>query len=205
MPASNHRTWPPSASTSANSAALCQFGWYEQSRTSLRPHPYLWGPVAGCRDPFRMRLAVRQMSISDITGTGCTFYIPRQTGRHRPDGALPRQRRVPHGDRPGAAGRQRRDDLVTNLAALLFAVASRLPDRSAVSDDRSSRTYRELAERVARRPQNSPCRPKRSSAASMRSPAGSSAETPIVKSEPVVPATLGTTAVARLSLGACRC
>jgi long-chain acyl-CoA synthetase len=39
---------------------------------------------------------------------------------------------------------------VTNLAALLFDVARRLPDRPAVSDDRSSRTYRELAERVAR-------------------------------------------------------
>jgi len=39
---------------------------------------------------------------------------------------------------------------VTNLAALLFDVARRLPDRSAVSDDRSSRTYRELTERVAR-------------------------------------------------------
>jgi non-ribosomal peptide synthetase component E (peptide arylation enzyme) len=39
---------------------------------------------------------------------------------------------------------------VTNLAALLFDVASRLPDRPAVSDDRSSRTYRELTERVAR-------------------------------------------------------
>jgi len=39
---------------------------------------------------------------------------------------------------------------VTNLAALLFDVASRLPDRPAVSDDRSSRTYRELGERVAR-------------------------------------------------------
>ena len=39
---------------------------------------------------------------------------------------------------------------MTNLAALLFDVARRLPDRSAVSDDRSSRTYRELTERVAR-------------------------------------------------------
>jgi long-chain acyl-CoA synthetase len=39
---------------------------------------------------------------------------------------------------------------VTNLAALLFDVARRLPDRPAVSDDRSSRTYPELAERVAR-------------------------------------------------------
>ena len=39
---------------------------------------------------------------------------------------------------------------MTNLAALLFDVARRLPDRPAVSDDRSSRTYRELAERVAR-------------------------------------------------------
>ena len=37
-----------------------------------------------------------------------------------------------------------------NLAALLFDVARRLPDRPAVSDDRSSRTYRELTERVAR-------------------------------------------------------
>jgi hypothetical protein len=39
---------------------------------------------------------------------------------------------------------------VTNLAALLFDVARRLPDRPAVSDDRSSRPYPELAERVAR-------------------------------------------------------
>jgi long-chain acyl-CoA synthetase len=39
---------------------------------------------------------------------------------------------------------------VINLAALLFDVARRLPDRPAVSDDRSSRTYRELTERVAR-------------------------------------------------------
>ena len=39
---------------------------------------------------------------------------------------------------------------MTNLAALLFDVARRLPDRPAVSDDRSSRTYGELAERVAR-------------------------------------------------------
>jgi long-chain acyl-CoA synthetase len=39
---------------------------------------------------------------------------------------------------------------VTNLAALLFDVARRLPDRPAVSDARSSRRYRELAERVAR-------------------------------------------------------
>ena len=39
---------------------------------------------------------------------------------------------------------------MTNLAALLFDVARRLPDRPAVSDERSSRTYRELAERVAR-------------------------------------------------------
>ena len=39
---------------------------------------------------------------------------------------------------------------MTNLAALLFDVARRLPDRPAVSDDRSSRTYPELAERVAR-------------------------------------------------------
>jgi long-chain acyl-CoA synthetase len=39
---------------------------------------------------------------------------------------------------------------VTNLAALLFDVARRLPDRPAVSDNRSSRTYRELTERVAR-------------------------------------------------------
>jgi len=39
---------------------------------------------------------------------------------------------------------------VSNLAALLFDVARRLPNRPAVSDDRSSRTYRELAERVAR-------------------------------------------------------
>ena len=39
---------------------------------------------------------------------------------------------------------------MTNLAALLFDVARRLPDRPAVSDDRSSRTYRELTERVAR-------------------------------------------------------
>jgi len=39
---------------------------------------------------------------------------------------------------------------VTNLAVLLFDIARRLPDRSAVSDDRSSWTYRELAERAAR-------------------------------------------------------
>ena len=39
---------------------------------------------------------------------------------------------------------------MTNLAALLFDVARRLPDRPAVSDDRSSRTYRQLTERVAR-------------------------------------------------------
>ncbi len=39
---------------------------------------------------------------------------------------------------------------MTNLAALLFDVARRLPDRPAVSDDRSSWTYRELAERAAR-------------------------------------------------------
>ena len=39
---------------------------------------------------------------------------------------------------------------MTNLAALLFDVARRVPDRPAVSDDRSSRTYRELTERVAR-------------------------------------------------------
>ena len=39
---------------------------------------------------------------------------------------------------------------MTNLAALLFDVARRIPDRPAVSDDRSSRTYRELTERVAR-------------------------------------------------------
>ena len=39
---------------------------------------------------------------------------------------------------------------MTNLAALLFDVARWLPDRSAVSGDRSSRTYRELTERVAR-------------------------------------------------------
>jgi acyl-CoA synthetase (AMP-forming)/AMP-acid ligase II len=39
---------------------------------------------------------------------------------------------------------------MTNLAALLFDIARRLPDRPAVSDDRSSWTYRELAKRVAR-------------------------------------------------------
>jgi long-chain acyl-CoA synthetase len=38
---------------------------------------------------------------------------------------------------------------MTNLAALLFDVARRLPERPAVSDDGSSRTYRELAGRVA--------------------------------------------------------
>src|SRR5208282_4114444 len=48
------------------------------------------------------------------------------------------------------AGRQRHDDRMTNLAALLFDMARRLPERPAVSDDGSSRTYRELAERVAR-------------------------------------------------------
>jgi long-chain acyl-CoA synthetase len=37
-----------------------------------------------------------------------------------------------------------------NLAALLFDVARRLPDRRAVSDDRQSWNYGELAERVAR-------------------------------------------------------
>src|SRR5579862_4907844 len=37
-----------------------------------------------------------------------------------------------------------------NLAALLFDVARRLPERPAVSDDLGTRTYRELAERVAR-------------------------------------------------------
>lgn len=37
-----------------------------------------------------------------------------------------------------------------NLAALLFDVARRLPAQPAVSDDRHSWTYRELAERVAR-------------------------------------------------------
>ena len=37
-----------------------------------------------------------------------------------------------------------------NLAALLFDVARRLPERPAVSDDRHAWNYRELAERVAR-------------------------------------------------------
>ena len=37
-----------------------------------------------------------------------------------------------------------------NLAALLFDVARRLPDRRAVSDDWQSWNYGELAERVAR-------------------------------------------------------
>jgi long-chain acyl-CoA synthetase len=37
-----------------------------------------------------------------------------------------------------------------NLAALLFDMARRLPDREAVSDDRQSWNYGELAERVAR-------------------------------------------------------
>ncbi len=37
-----------------------------------------------------------------------------------------------------------------NLAALLFDVARRLPDRRAISDDRQSLNYGELAERVAR-------------------------------------------------------
>jgi len=37
-----------------------------------------------------------------------------------------------------------------NLAALLFDVARRLPDRPAVSDERNAWTYRELAERIAR-------------------------------------------------------
>ena len=36
-----------------------------------------------------------------------------------------------------------------NLAALLFEVARRLPDRRAVSDDRQSWNYAELAERIA--------------------------------------------------------
>ena len=61
-----------------------------------------------------------------------------RTGRHRSHGALPRQRLLPHGDRPGAAGRQWRDDLMTNLVVPLFDIARRLPDRPAVSDDRSS-------------------------------------------------------------------
>src|SRR6266702_2308885 len=37
-----------------------------------------------------------------------------------------------------------------NLAALLFDVARRLPEQPAVSDDRHSWNYRELAERIAR-------------------------------------------------------
>ena len=37
-----------------------------------------------------------------------------------------------------------------NLAALLFDVARRLPERPAVSDDRHSWNYRELAERIER-------------------------------------------------------
>jgi acyl-CoA synthetase (AMP-forming)/AMP-acid ligase II len=37
-----------------------------------------------------------------------------------------------------------------NLAALLFEVARRLPDRPAVSDGRNSWSYRELMERAAR-------------------------------------------------------
>jgi acyl-CoA synthetase (AMP-forming)/AMP-acid ligase II len=37
-----------------------------------------------------------------------------------------------------------------NLAALLFDVARLLPERPAVSDERHSWNYRELAERVAR-------------------------------------------------------
>src|SRR5438270_2494412 len=37
-----------------------------------------------------------------------------------------------------------------NLAALLSDVARRLPEQPAVSDDRNSSSYRELAERVAR-------------------------------------------------------
>ena len=37
-----------------------------------------------------------------------------------------------------------------NLAALLFDVAKRLPDRLAVSDERNAWTYRELAARIAR-------------------------------------------------------
>src|SRR5579862_1019930 len=37
-----------------------------------------------------------------------------------------------------------------NLAALLFDVARRLPERPAVSDDLGTRTYRELGERIAR-------------------------------------------------------
>src|SRR5260370_10037171 len=39
-----------------------------------------------------------------------------------------------------------------NLAALLFDVARRLPERPAVSDERHAWNYRELAERVARLP-----------------------------------------------------
>src|SRR3954454_18408822 len=37
-----------------------------------------------------------------------------------------------------------------NLAALLSDVARRLPEQPAVSDDRNSSSYRELAERIAR-------------------------------------------------------
>src|SRR6202040_1161083 len=40
--------------------------------------------------------------------------------------------------------------LLMNLAALLFDVAHRLPDRRAVRDDRQSWNYTELAERIAR-------------------------------------------------------
>src|SRR5260221_10439205 len=40
--------------------------------------------------------------------------------------------------------------MAMNLAALLFDVARRLPEQQAVSDDRHSWNYRELAERVAR-------------------------------------------------------
>src|SRR5256714_529265 len=96
------------------------------------------GEAVGCRKPRADK--TRRLAPTRV----------HRTGRHRPDAALSRRRRVPHGDGPGAAGRQRRNDLVTNLAALLFDVARRLPDRPAVSDDRSSRTYRELTERVAR-------------------------------------------------------
>src|SRR5215211_5592045 len=45
---------------------------------------------------------------------------------------------------------RREEDAPMNLAALLFDVARRLPDRPAVSDGGNAWNYRELSERVAR-------------------------------------------------------
>src|ERR1044071_504398 len=48
------------------------------------------------------------------------------------------------------ASRRARGARAMNLAALLFDVARRLPERPAVADDSQSWNYRELAERIAR-------------------------------------------------------